>query len=171
MPMTLDDFTVNFEHLNPATLLEDWEWLIGKAKRPILLTAFGDAFLQDAGNGSVHMLHVDSHQISYIAESVDEFESFLSDRNFVGEYFNVQIVGDLKLNGLLLKPGQIYSFKIPPVLGGQYALENVEVTSIAVHFSIAGQIGRQIKDIPPGTPITSVALKENPNPKRWWKFW
>ena len=169
--MTLDDLTVNFEHLDRATLLEDWEWLIGKTKPPILISAFGDAFLQDAGDGTVHLLDVGANQIGFIAESVDEFKELLSDRNFVGKYFNVQVIGDLRLKGLVLKPRQIYSFITPAVLGGQYALDNIEIADIAVHFSIAGQIGRQVKDVPPGTPIKSIAIEESPKLKRGWRFW
>ncbi|MCO1337166.1 hypothetical protein MO867_22875, partial [Microbulbifer sp. OS29] len=44
--MNLNDFTVNFKHLNREKLLEDWVWLIGKDKLPIMVTALGDAFLQ-----------------------------------------------------------------------------------------------------------------------------
>jgi hypothetical protein len=169
--MTLDDLTVNFEHLDQGMLLEDWEWLIGKTKQPILLSAFGDAFLQDADDGAVHLLDVGANQICFIAGSVEEFSGLLSDRNFVGEYFNVQAVGDLRLKGLTLNPGQIYSFVVPPVLGGRYALDNFEISEIAVHFSITGQIGRQLKDVPPGTRINSITIEKNPKPKRGWRFW
>ncbi|MEI8571685.1 hypothetical protein J0667_07000 [Methylomonas sp. WH-1] len=71
--MTLDDLTVNFEHLNRETILEDWEWLIGKRKQPILLAASGDAFLQDIENGTVHILDVAANQVGLVAESIDKF--------------------------------------------------------------------------------------------------
>jgi len=169
--MTLDDLTVNFKHLNRETILEDWEWLIGKSKQPILLAASGNAFLQDTEDGTVHILDVAANQVGLVAESIDEFKNLLSDRDFVGKYLNVQLVGELRLNGIILKLGQIYSFIKPPVLGGQYHLDNIEVTDIEVHFSLNGQIGRQIKDLTPGTPIKSIALVESQKPKPRWKFW
>ena len=36
--MTLDDLTVNFDHVDAAALLSDWRWLIGEHKTPILIT-------------------------------------------------------------------------------------------------------------------------------------
>ncbi len=169
--MTLDDLTVNFEHLNRETLLEDWEWLIGEKKLPILLAASGDAFLQDTEDGTVHFLDVAANQVGLVAESANEFESLLSDRDFVGEYLSVQMVGDLRLKGLVLETGQIYSFIKPPTLGGPYALDNIEITDIEVHFSLNGQIGRQIKNLPPGTPIKGITIGKKPVKKSRWKFW
>jgi hypothetical protein len=38
-----------------------------------------------------------------------------------------------------------------PALGGQLAPNNFEMCEI--HLSIAGRVHRQIKDLPPGTPV------------------
>ena len=56
MPITLEDLTVDFGHADRAALLADWEWLIGPHRLPILITALGHAFVQDAGDGTVHQL-------------------------------------------------------------------------------------------------------------------
>jgi hypothetical protein len=169
--MTLNDLTVNFQYLNRGTILEEWEWLIGKRKLPILIAASGDAFVQDTEDGTVHILDVAANQVNQVAKSFDEFKVMLSDRDFIVKYLNVQLVGDMRVKGLTLKPRQIYSFIKPPVLGGQFALENIEVTNIDVHFSITGQIGRQVKDIPPGTPIKNITITKSPKSKSRWKFW
>ena len=39
-------------------MLEDWRWLIGPDKQPILLAAIGNAFLQDEADGTVWCLDV-----------------------------------------------------------------------------------------------------------------
>ncbi len=62
----MNDLTVNFSHLDRNTLLEDWQWLIGPSKLPILLTA-GDAFVQDADDGTVHFLDVGVGQMHPVA--------------------------------------------------------------------------------------------------------
>jgi hypothetical protein len=49
--ITLNDLTVNFRHLDPMALLDDWRWLIGERKRAVLITALGDAFVQDPDDG------------------------------------------------------------------------------------------------------------------------
>jgi hypothetical protein len=157
--MDLNDLTVNFAHLDRQAVLGDWSWLIGNSKLPILLLASGDAFVQDTDTGAVHFLDVGAGALSEVAVSFDEFKSLLSDKEFVLNYFAVEMLADIRHSGCLLNPGQIYSFKIPPVLGGEYVLSNVEPSDIAVHYSIAGQIHEQVRNLPEGTPITGVTLK------------
>ena len=45
--ITMDDLTVSMGPFDETSLLSDWVWLIGPSRFPILLTAAGDAFLQD----------------------------------------------------------------------------------------------------------------------------
>jgi len=82
----------------------------------------------------------------------------LANKEFVVNRLAVQMIGALMQAGMRLEAGQIYRFKVPPVLGGQYALENVEVTDIAVHFSIAGQVHEKVRNLPPGTPIDGFTI-------------
>ena len=159
MELTIDDLTVNFDHLPQTTLLEDWEWLIGTTKQPILVTAVGDAFLKDMVDGSVHWLAVGNADFRPIASDVLEFRSLLTDQEFVLDYFAVEALLALKGSGIVLGPGQVYSLKLPAVLGGKYSFDNIAATEIAAHFSLTGQIHRQVKDLPPGTKITGVEIE------------
>ncbi|MHB2020467.1 MAG: T6SS immunity protein Tdi1 domain-containing protein [Candidatus Xenobia bacterium] len=156
MALTIDDLTVNFKHLDRATLLEDWTWFIGSHKLPVLLAACGDAFVQDSLDGSVHVLDVTAPQLIKVAESGEEFQARLHDKNFVIETLGVHMVVTLQNAGITLGPDQIYSFKKPIVLGGKVSVENVEATDIQVHFSVLGQLHRQVKELPPGTPISRI---------------
>jgi len=146
--VTLNDLTVNFSHLDREALLVDWNWLIGTHRLPILLAASGDAFVQDVNDGSVHVLDTAEGKLHEVAKSVDEFRALLSDTNFITSYFAVQMVGDLRSAGRVLQRGQIYSFKHPPVLGGEISAENVEISDIEVHFSLSAQIHRQVSGHP-----------------------
>ena len=167
--MTLDDLTVNFAHLKRDEILSDWEWLIGKDKLPILITAFGEAFLQDALDGSVHFLNVKNASLSKVANTVDELKLKLSDKEFALEFLAVQAVSDLRKLGNFLSKGQVYSYKKAPVLGGGVAPDNIEPTDIEVHFSLLGQIHEQVKSLPNGASIRSIEL--NVQKKPWWKVW
>jgi len=157
VPVTMQDLTVSFAHLaNREVLLEDWRWLVGPSLQPVLVTASGDAFLQDASDGSVHVLDTIAGEVSRVAGSVDELRALLGDRGFVTGYLAVEMVSDLKRAGRLLGPGQVYGWKVPPALGGEVAPHNVEPTDMDVHFSITGQIHEQIRGKQPGTRITGV---------------
>ena len=159
MAITMSDLMVNFSHLDRDTLLEDWAWLIGPTKLPILVTAAGDAFVQDADDDTVHFLDVGAGQIHQVADDPEGLRSSLANKEFVVNHLAVQMVGALMQGGIKLGPGQIYSFKVPPFLGGQYALDNVEVSDIAVHFAITGQVCRQVDDVPPGTPVEGFTIQ------------
>ncbi len=159
MPITLNELTVNFEHLDRLRLLEDWRWLLGRARQPILLTAAGDAFVQDEADGSILLLDVAAGELFRVADDPAGFRALLADREFVLNHFAVEMVADLREAGVVLGPGEIYSFRHPPVLGGEYSMENVEPTDIEVHFSMAGQIHQQTRNLPPGTVIGRVNIE------------
>lgn len=142
--MTLNDLTINFSHLDRDNLLEDWEWLLKGDYLPILLSACGDAFVQNLSNREIWWLDSAGAEFSKVADSPEEFNELLSDKEFVIEYFAVQMVGDLIHSGKKLNNGQIYSLTTPWLLGGKYELSNIEPTDIDVHFSITGQIAEQV---------------------------
>ncbi len=158
--ITLNDLTANFGQIKRESLLSSWRWLIGNSKLPVLLTVMGDAFVQDTEDGSVHLLSVGPGTIEKVADSFDEFREILSDRTFVMDHFVPSLVVDLRDAGSILEPGQLYGFKVPPILGGEYVLENLEPTDIAVHFELTGQIYQKTRHIPTGTPIKSVEIAD-----------
>lgn len=141
--MTLNDLTVDFSHLDRDSLLLDREWLLGGRYLPILLSASGDAFVQNLNNGQVFWLDTGGGEFAQVAESPEEFNELLADKEFVIEHFAVQMVGDLIQSGKTLSNNQIYSLTKPWMLGGEYKIENIEPTDIEVHFSLTGQIVQQ----------------------------
>ena len=151
MPLTWNDLTVSFEHLDRARLIEDWEWLVGSAK-PILITSVGDAFLQNE-TGEIYWLITGSAEFDKVAGSYEEFQGKLQDNELVHEWFLVPVVAQLKEQGVELEHGKLYGFKQLPVLGGEYEAGNFELTDIEVHFAMAGQMNFQIKNLPDGTNV------------------
>jgi hypothetical protein len=64
--------------------------------------------------------------------------------------------------GLTLGTNQCYSFKNPPILGGEYAVDNIWPADLAVHYSFQADICRQAKDLPDGTKV-EVVVTNAPN--------
>ena len=133
-------------------------WLIGKDKKIILISTIGDAFLEDS-NGICYWLNVGEGIFEKVAENITEFETKLTDNEIVEDWFLVELVAELKKNGIELTKNNIYSYKTFPILGGEYLPENFEITDIEVHFEISGQIYKQVKDLPVGTKINKVEIK------------
>ena len=158
MSITLNDLTVNFKHLDRSALLEDWQWMIGDHKLPVLITAMGTAFLQDTQDGTISLLDPGEGKLRQIAQSIEEFQQLLSDQEFVLSEFLVEDFVSLRNGGKSLSHDQVFGFVQPPVLGGSFGVDNLEPTDMQVHFSLSGQIHRQVKDLPDGTPISNVSI-------------
>jgi len=157
--VTLDDLSANFAHLDRTTLLADWSWLIGAGRLPVMLTMAGDLFVQDAGTGAVFFLDTVEGTCTHVAADGADFQSLLTDRSFVADHFSFYLIAPLLKAGRDLPPGKLWGWVTPPVLGGEIDANNLEPTDIEVHFSILGQIWKQVKDLPPGTTINNVKIE------------
>jgi hypothetical protein len=96
-----------------------------------------------------------------ILEKLERYRVLAEYWRRVSDWFLIDLIAELKADGKKLETGQVYSYKKPIVLGGDYSPDNFEPTDIEVHFSFAGQIHRQVKDLPPGTKINSVKFAPN----------
>jgi hypothetical protein len=160
MKITWDDLTVKFDDNSSDRLVQDWTWLIGTDKTPIMVSSVGDLFLRDSNN-SVYWLNTGDGTLTEVADGIEKFKEKLQDQDVVSDWFMVDLIAALKAEGKKLETGQVYSYKKLIVLGGDYSPENFEPTDIEVHFSFAGQIHRQVKDLPHGTKINSVKFTPN----------
>jgi hypothetical protein len=88
---------------------------------------------QDEADGTIHLLHTAAGSCSLVAHDADEFRSHLAGSAWVTDHLAAPVVADFLTNDLRLEPGQIYSWKLPPVLGGEYELANAEASDVAVH--------------------------------------
>jgi hypothetical protein len=159
MRITWNELAVGFDATNSNALLTDWRWLAGENVQVVVVSAIGDLFLKDVG-GHILWLEVGAARITKVAESSDEFKRLMQQTEHAEEWFVPQLIGDLITRGKRLAPGQCYSYKVPPMLGGKMELGNFEPTDLLVHCSMFGQIGRQIRDLPEGTKIKIVTNEQ-----------
>lgn len=158
MRITWNELTVDFQKPGADDLLSDWRWLIGDSLRLLLVSAIGDMFLADT-TGQIFWLDTGTGRLQQIAENMDEFQRLRRQQELADQWFLPQLVGDLIASGMRLSSGQCYSYKKPPILGGQIEPANFEPTDLSVHFSLLGQIHKQVKDLPPGTKITGIKIR------------
>ncbi len=135
----MTDLMVDASHLDGDQLLLEWQWLIGTGKVPILITALGDAFLQDAGDGTVHLLAVGEGTLEQVADSMQAFEHKMQDREFVLGAFVPGIVARLHESVRPLQHGEVYSYKVAPRLGGEYSISNLVPARMEEHFNTMGR--------------------------------
>jgi len=60
--------------------------------------------------------------------------------------------------GLTLQRNEVYGFTVPPIIGGQTVTENIQTIDFDVAPTISGQLHRQVRDLPPGTPISGFTV-------------
>jgi len=159
MRITWKELTLPLEGIDIDSLLSEWRWLFDATYQPMLMSAFGDLFLRHA-DGRIFWLSTTWGELTEIAANEPQFDEMRGLPEQADEWFMPSVIGDLITHGITLSVGECYGYKHPPILGGDFAMENFEPTDLAVHFSILGQIHQQIKDLPPGAPIGKIVLKE-----------
>jgi hypothetical protein len=65
----------------------------------------------------------------------------------------------LAAGGAVPRPDQCVGYRIPPMLGGEDDVPNLEISDLMVYVSLTGQLGTQTADLEPGTRIDSVTLR------------
>jgi DNA-binding HxlR family transcriptional regulator len=138
-------------------ICSDWQWLLKNQYSPIMVSCSGDAFLEDS-NGATSWLDTGTGRLTELAENAEQFFSALEDIDNVEERLLASTVLDLIESGLILKENEVYSYKLMPILNGDYSLTNFEATDISVHFSMTGQICKQVINLPEGTRINKVVI-------------
>jgi Domain of unknown function (DUF1851) len=104
-------------------------------------------------DGSIHMLEVGSGELSRVADSRDDACAKIDEPGVAEEWLMIPVVDQLIASECVLCPGQCYSYKMLPVLGGSYAPEGRALLPIREHFGAWGSLHHQISDLPDGAQI------------------
>lgn len=142
-----------------APCLSSWEWLgedLG-ALTPRFATAFGDLFLEGADGGYWFLDGVEG-SLSRFWDSGVELQAALNTPGGQDQFLMVGLAQAASHAGLAPSTGQVLAFRIPPVLGGELAADNLEVDDLVVAVSISGQIHHQVRDLPPGASVAGFEL-------------
>src|ERR1700677_919723 len=144
--MDLNDYLLDQDGVDWGRLLSDWSWVTPPSYTIWLANRFGDLFIV-LDDGSVHMLDTGRGIIERLADDRDDFCKKIDDKERAESWLLISIVDDLVRTGKVLKAKTVYSFINPPGLGGKYDPQNFEVTDIAVHYAVFGQLLKKIKDL------------------------
>ena len=133
------------------TDLSPWSSILPSPVRGLRTNLFGDPFLVDAA-GAVHMLDRGGCSTERIAASEQEFWRIIQADS---EGWQLRPLADeCRRAGKLLADSQCYAFTTLPVLGGEYAVENVWVAPWREWFAFTADIFRQIERVPDGGTVS-----------------
>lgn len=150
--MNLSDYILDHSQIDWSKLLRDWLWLVPNSLTVWIMNRFGDLFIT-LDDGTIHMLCVGGGTFTKIAESRDDFAEKIDIGDNANQWLMIPLVDKMVAAGVLLPEGTCYGYRIPPVLGGDYSVENSAVFSIPEHFSVHASIHLQVKDLPNGTKV------------------
>lgn len=152
MSISLNQLTKDIEKINFDDILSCWKWLLGDLDDVVTISVLGDIFLK-GNNGYIYWLQTDKGELISIANSLEQYQQFLNTEDKIDHWFLPLLVEKLEAAGKTLKKNEVYSYKKPPVLGGEYSVDNIEPTDMSVHFAISGQICEQIEKLPDKTRV------------------
>jgi len=120
-----------------AGALESWQWLGVEGKIPVLASLFGDTILEHVTG----YWFLDTFEGTLTREwaNRDEVQDALRTEEGQDRYLLAGLAFAADNAGMTLSESEIYSFKVPPVLGGKFDLGNVEVADFVVSVNMAGQ--------------------------------
>lgn len=146
------DLTKIFSPERFTQALESWSWIGIEDKVPVFTSLFGDVVLQ-AEDGFWWLDTVEG-SLTRRWRDDDALRADLTSAAGRRKYLLADLAAAAEQRGLHLAAEQVYDFKHPPVLGGEPAPENLDVIDFVVGLNVAGQIHEQVRDLPPGAPIS-----------------
>jgi hypothetical protein len=149
---SVDDYLIDHSGFDWPSLLAEWAWFLPLELTVWTMNRFGDLFLI-MDDGSVQMLDVGGGTLTKLAEDRDDFCRKIEEADNANQWLMIPLVDRVVAAGMKLSPGQCYGFKLPPVLGGEYTVENVAILPVAEHLAFHGWFHHQIVDVPDGGEV------------------
>jgi len=153
--MNIQDYLIEQRGKDWSDLLSGWMPALPPLFTLWLVNRFGDVFAVFE-DGSVHRLDVGIGEIERVADDRDHFADQLNDDANANNWLMIPLVDRCVAAGIHLGHNQCYGYKVPPILGGDYTVENVAPMGLSAHYSFLADMYRQTKNLADGTPIKIV---------------
>lgn len=163
--MGLRDYLTDSAGFDWARLLSPWAWLLPERARPWLMNRFGDVFLAFP-DGTVRALALDRGVVEEVAASREEFCQELGRPGNADSWLLVPLADRAVAAGVRPGHGECYGYRLPPVLGGGYCVENLAVLPVGQHLGFSGELHRQLFDVADGDYVRIVRKSDAGPPVR-----
>jgi hypothetical protein len=140
-------YLLDIEEIDWSEALSTWGWLLPNELSIWMVNRFGDLFLI-ADDTSILHLDMGTGSISQLAKDEAQFIELVTDADHANNWFFVPLVDQLVDSGTVLDAKQCYGFKVLPLLGGSYELDNIAVFPTAEYIRTMGHLHEQLKDLP-----------------------
>jgi hypothetical protein len=141
-----------------TTINEAWSWIGLVASSIVAINDFGGVIALSA-DGDYWRIDPDIPRCERIAGDEIEFERIWHDEEFQFDWQMLPLVRIAAATAGPLTADRCYCLKVPSVLGGSYAADNIATNSRLELIGFAGDLAHQIKDMPDGTQVKLVVVK------------
>ena len=155
------ELTRSFSADQFARALESWDWADIQGKQPLFTSPFGDVFFQ--AQDGFWFLDLLEGALTRPWPDAGALQADLDTAEGQDRYLMAGLAFAAERQGIIPSAKQVLSFKVAPVLGAAIAVENVEVMDFVVIVHITGQLHRQVRDMPPGSPISGFTVAPPPS--------
>jgi hypothetical protein len=152
MAISVADYLIDQSGIDWPKALASWSWLVPPKFSVWLVNRFADLFLV-LPDGTVHMLDVGAGTLTKVADSRDDFCTKIDEGDNANQWLMTPLVDRMLAAGVVLRPGHCYGFKTPPVLGGDYSVENAGPLSVWDYLGAYGSLHEQLRDLPDGSEV------------------
>lgn len=150
--MSIHDYLIDHRGFDWPSLLRNWIWLVPSEFTVWLMNRYGDLVIVTK-DGKVHFLDVGSGTLELTAQSRDDFREKIDQDGNANDWLMIPLVDKLVAAGMTLGQSECYGYKIMPILGGDYTVENSFVVPVAEHYGVCAAVHQQTKDLPNGTKV------------------
>ncbi len=151
MIIDIEKYIVPLDKIDLSKILSTWLWLTVD-KSIVALTKSGDALLKN-DEGHLFFLDVGGGTCEFKADDYQDFFDKKLSYELTEELILPVLVDKLLAHGINLKPTQVYSYTILPIIGGAYDEKNMYAVDLHEHYNLTGEIHFQLKDIPDGAEV------------------
>lgn len=135
----LAELFITHPDLEAPAFLDEWRWRIGPEAKLLRVSLFGDLLLQTPDG---HMHWLDTGANTYYEEIATDREDWLRTMcNNLPLLFHASTLLHLRSMEYSPKATWVYSWILPPMLGGEKSADNVNTVPAGVHLSVTGQEG------------------------------
>lgn len=137
------DLAISCEGMDCDRLLADWRWLVPADATPLMIGIFGD-WIFGAPHGSLWHLDLLEGRFNQVAQNSAEFNARKLEEKYRDAWFGANWADIAISHGLCPDTNECLGWKLPPILGGPFSTENIQVFSLSVYQSLSGQLFRQL---------------------------
>jgi hypothetical protein len=143
--MNIDDYLIDQSGRDWVAMLSGWAEILPASFTVWLVNRFGDVVVV-LDDESVHLLDIGVGTFARVAGSRKRFAELMNISKNANNRLAIPLVDRCVAAGLVPGPNQCFGYKIPPLLGGEYSVENVTTGDLAENYAVLAEVWRRTKD-------------------------